>query len=334
VNGERRRADPTPVTTTGELTSVHGIGDTRSSLLSALARAESVVEGGREPLAYQNDVEVDRHPSPDRCLVFVHIPKTAGQSLHFAVLRNYPQNEKIHLNILDRPLDEEMERIPLDERSRARLLWGHVPYGVHEHIPRRCEYITILREPVDRVISVYKHILKSPAHVLHDRVVEAGIGLEDYVLSDMDVGQTRNSQVRQLSGRQFSTIDNGALEEAKHNLGGFLVAGLTERFEETFVLLRRALGSGFPLYVSRNVSPQIDVSERAIELIRERNELDLALYAFAQDLFRQQVARQSASFAVEVKMFKAWRPVARAIGSVADIVRGKSGVVVGRRSSR
>ena len=44
----------------------------------------------------------------DRCLVFLHIPKTAGQTLHFMTLRNYPQHEKIHLNILDKPLDAEM----------------------------------------------------------------------------------------------------------------------------------------------------------------------------------------------------------------------------------
>lgn len=73
----------------------------------------------------------------DRCLVFLHIPKTAGQTLHFMTLRNYPQHETIHLNILDKPLDAEMERIPLEERSRARLLWGHMPYGAHKHMPRR-----------------------------------------------------------------------------------------------------------------------------------------------------------------------------------------------------
>jgi hypothetical protein len=57
-------------------------------------------------------------------------------TLHFMTLRNCPQHEKIHLNILDKPLDAEMERIPLEERSKARLLWRHMPYGAHKHMPR------------------------------------------------------------------------------------------------------------------------------------------------------------------------------------------------------
>jgi hypothetical protein len=257
----------------------------------------------------------------NRCLVFLHIPKTAGQSLHFVALRNYAQREKIHLNILDNPLEVEMERIPLEARSRARLLWGHMPYGVHEHMPRHCDYITVLREPIDRIISVYKHILRTPSHVLHDRLVGAGVGLEEYVESGIDAGQTENSQTRQLSGRQFGALDREALEQAKRNLEGFLLVGLTERFEETFVLLRRTLGLHLPLYVTRNVSSSIDVLERPMEIIRERNGLDLELYAFARDLFSEQIRKQGMSFRFEVSMFKALRPLSRAAGRAADVVR-------------
>ena len=96
----------------------------------------------------------------DHCLVFIHIPKTAGQTLHFVALRRFPQQETIHSNILDRPVSEEMEKIPMSERSRARLVWGHIPYGVHRYIPRRCGYLTVLREPTARVISVYKQSSK------------------------------------------------------------------------------------------------------------------------------------------------------------------------------
>ena len=257
----------------------------------------------------------------DPCLIFLHIPKTAGQTLHFVSLRNYPEHETIHRNILDRPFDEEMERIPLEERSRARLLWGHMPYGVHRHMPRRCEYITVIREPIVRVISVYKHILKSPGHELHDRVVGQQIGLEDYVESGMDEGQTANSQTRQLSGRQFGALDREALEEAKDNLGGFIVTGLTDHLEETFVLLRRILRLQTPLYVTRNVSGPLDISERAVELIRQRNELDHELYAFGQHLLSEEVRRQGRSFGLEVSMFRALRPLSRAVGKGADLIR-------------
>jgi hypothetical protein len=113
-------------------------------------------------------------------------------------------------------------------------------------------------------------------------------------------------------------VDREALEEAKHNLAGFLVVGLTEHFEETFALLRRSLGLRIPFYVTRNESPPFRASERALELIRERNELDQELYAFAQGLFVEQVARQGKSFRLEVSAFRALRPLSRVGGGRAE----------------
>jgi hypothetical protein len=203
------------------------------------------------------------------CLVFLHVPKTGGETIASPLLWNFP--ERMYLDILDSRVDAAMCSIPHERRSSVRLLWGHVPYGVHRYMTRRCEYITILREPIARVVSVYKYILRTRHHVLHDRVASEGIPLEKY-LTGMDEGQTENSQTRQLSGRQFGPLDRAALEEAKHNLEAFSVVGLTEHFEETFVLLRRTLGLRIPFYITRNVSPPYEVSDRAVQLVRERNE--------------------------------------------------------------
>ncbi len=248
------------------------------------------------------------------CLVFLHIPRTGGTTLSSSLVRSYRPDETLRLDILDKALDTELERIPSHMRAEARLIHGHMPFGVHAYMDRRCEYVTVLRNPLERVVSVYTLITQAPGHVLHERVVGAGITLEAYVESGMDEGQTANSQTRQLSGRQFGTLDDAALEEAKRNLEGFLVVGLTERFEETFVLLRRAVRLRMPFYLTRNVSPPHEVSERDLGLIRERNQLDLALHEFGRDLFSQQIARQSWSFGAEVSMYKALRPLSLAAG--------------------
>jgi hypothetical protein len=253
-----------------------------------------------------------------RCLVFLHIPKTAGMTVGTSLRWNFRRRETIHLKILDKPLDEQLERIPVETRARARFLSGHMPYGAHRYLPTPCDYVTVLRDPIARVISVYKQILKDPRHVLHDRVVGTRTGLEEYVESGMDEGQTHNSQTRQLSGKQFGVVDDAALVDAKQNLEGFLVVGLTERFEETIALLRRAVGLRMPLYVTRNTSFPLEVSERARELIVERNELDRDLYSFACELFKDTVARQNNSFRSEVSMYEAWRPISRAAGATMD----------------
>jgi len=255
----------------------------------------------------------------DYCLVFVHIPKSAGSTLSTSLALNYPPHQTIRLDLMDRPAAEIENEIPLEERARVRLFRGHVPYGIHRHIPRRCEYITVLREPVARVRSAYKFILRNPAafsrHPLHDPEVGGKIGLEGYLESQDLLDGRGNRQTRLLSGRQSGDVDREALEEAKRNLEGFLVVGLTERFEETFVLVRRALRLRIPLYVTRLVAPPLEVSDRAVDLIREQNQLDLELYAFARKLFVRQVAAQGSSFGLEVAAYKAMRPLSRALGS-------------------
>jgi hypothetical protein len=70
-----------------------------------------------------------------------------------------------------------------------------------------------------------------------------------------------------------------------------------------------------PFYVTRNVGFPLKVSERAIQLIREREQLDIELYTFAEHLFDKQVAAQGSSFGLEVAAYRAMRPISRALGS-------------------
>ena len=234
---------------------------------------------------------------------------------------NYPAADTIRLDTLDQPFGEQMEAIPLEKRESARLLCGHMPYGAHRHMPRRCRYVTILRDPVARVISVYKYILRARSHVLHVPVVDDDVSLEEYIESGMDEGQTENSQTRQLSGRQFGALDRDALADAQRNLESFLVVGLTERFEETFVLMRRSLKLRRPLYITRNVSAQLEISQRAVALIRERNDLDLDLYMFARHRFEQKLAEQDGSFDAEVRLYRALSPLSRAGAKAEGFLR-------------
>jgi hypothetical protein len=65
------------------------------------------------------------------------------------------------------------------------------------------------------------------------------------------------------------------------------------------------------------------VSERAIDLIRERNELDAELYAHAEYLLTEQIGAQGWSFQAEARLYRAFRPASRLAGRAADAVRGR-----------
>jgi Galactose-3-O-sulfotransferase len=278
----------------------------------------------------------------DRCLIFVHVPKTAGRTLNRVLRRQYRRSETIDFTTLDKPL-EEFRNVPIEERARARLVLGHVHYGVHRWIPGDATYITILRDPVHRVLSLYGYILRQPRHPLHDQLITAGIGLEEFVQTGLDRSQVDNGQTRQIAGVQETDVIRGHLGRAIENLQDFAVVGLAERFDETLILMKRELGWRTPFYVSQNVSPRPAtgshaISDQALGLIREKNGLDLELYSEASRMFEDLVAGQDRSFGQEVARFKRLNRVSEAVGGklspILDRVKYSALVKRVRRVSR
>jgi hypothetical protein len=250
-------------------------------------------------------------PGTDHCIIFLHLPKTGGVTLRRTLKWKY--SPMMTFETLTKPA-ESFDEVPLEKRRNLRVLNGHLNYGVHEYIPQRCEYITLLREPIARVISYYYYILGHPKHWRHEELVRSGMSLDEFVRTSPDRG-VENDQTRMLAGRGAGELDAGslgrdALDEAKRNLEKFLVVGLTERFDESFILVRRALGWRFPLYATANVADRPkSASEAAIEVIRRRNQLDLELYDFARERFSAEVERGGESLRREVAIFQAWNRI-------------------------
>lgn len=259
---------------------------------------------------------MNARPATNRCIIFLHLPKTGGVTLRRTLKWKYAP-EMLNFETLTKPA-ESLGEVPLSERRNLRVLTGHLHYGVHDYIPQRCEYITLVREPIARVVSYYYYILGHAKHWRHAELVRSGTSLNDFIRTSAERG-VENDQTRMLSGRGAGELDAGtlgrkALDEAKRNLESFLVVGLTERFDESFILIRRALGWKFPLYVTANVSTRPKpASETAVELIRERNQLDLELYEFACGLFSAAIEHQGESLRREVAVFQALNRVPKMI---------------------
>ncbi len=119
-------------------------------------------------------------------MVFVHLPRTGGTTIERVLDRKY-RSRVLHVETLREPL-ASVGDLPFDERAAARVVAGHVHYGVHEHIPHECVYVTMLREPVSRVVSMYHFIRGNPKHWLHDELVRSGMGLEEFARTAADPG--------------------------------------------------------------------------------------------------------------------------------------------------
>jgi hypothetical protein len=225
-------------------------------------------------------------------LIFLHIPKTAGTTLNRIIEWQYPPLSIFNVDARAHATVERFKTLSEERRRRFRVVRGHMGYGIHEFLPQGGTYITMLREPVARVLSSYYFILRRPLHPHHRKLKKNQLGIEEYLrlFPDRD-----NVQCRFVAGVQDgASYDDHILEIAKENLTkSFSVIGLSERFEESLVLLAKTFGWEIPYFENWKVAkvrPAID--PRVIDRIRERNHLDIQLYDFAKARFEESLRRK------------------------------------------
>ena len=238
----------------------------------------------------------------EQTLIFLHIPKTAGSTFH-AILNKKFRDSQVH-NVFGArytaPAIAEFIEQPLSEKSHIKMLKGHMPFGLHKYLPGSSSYISFLRDPVDRVISLYYYIIKNQHNPLHEAVAVNKMPLEEFVSSGIAVG-TNNGHCRFINGDiddyEFNQCDESLYENAvRHIDEHFLWLGITERFDESALVLTDLLGWKKPPYYFRgNTSKvrkktsQIDAS--TLQLIEQYNPLDRRLYDYANQRLDQQISR-------------------------------------------
>jgi hypothetical protein len=244
-------------------------------------------------------------------VVFIHIPKTAGSTLRRILERQYPSDaiygvDGFHLQDSWARLGSLAEAV----RSRLGVVLGHMPFGIHEALqPRRCSYITLLRHPVDRLLSHYSYVARTPQSPQHHEVIEDGMSLRDYVERARMASLVNDGQTRLLGAAAFTEAPPATektLRSAKANLERwFEVAAPTERFDEAVMMMRRRLGWEWPTYTSQKVSPARSgpVDKATVDAILARNRLDLELYQFVTERFVAQLRSEGAGFGDDVARF-------------------------------
>lgn len=169
-------------------------------------------------------------------LIFLHIPKTAGTTLNRIIEWQYSPFAIFTMDPYRiRATAERLKRLPEGHRRRLRVVRGHLFYGIHEFLPQAATYITMLREPVARVLSAYYFILRRPLHPLHRKLKRGRLGVEDCLRL---FSHRHNLQCRLIAGvEDAATGDERLLDIAKENLTkSFSVVGICERFEESLIL--------------------------------------------------------------------------------------------------
>lgn len=217
----------------------------------------------------------------------MHIPKTAGTTLVSALDGLYLPEDRVHLYDLqpDAIHPKDFPSLPEEQRRRLRFVAGHFAYGLHEWIPRPCVYVTVLRDPVDRIRSLYDHYRNwQQSGDWHRWIVAEQVDLERFVV-ERPSDQTDNQMVRWLSGTRarVGRCTEEMLEIAKRRLDSFLIVIFHEDIERGASNLAAALGVSLPPIGRENVAPERSlVPESVTDVIRERNALDVKLYEYAR----------------------------------------------------
>jgi hypothetical protein len=255
--------------------------------------------------------------------LFLHIPKTAGTTLQHSIYDHYSvpgdNGNWFHDGVYYFPYGFHKTKRPgftpivrqMFARRDLRAVTGHFWYGAHAFIPRACFYISLLREPVDRVTSLYHHIVRREDELHHDAIVCGGVTLEEFV-TEFGCREVDNDQTRRIAGveRPYGRCRRDMLERAKRNLRDrFAFVGTTDRFDESLIALKRLLGWEYVFYVpglvNRNRPPRSELKRETVSLISERNEHDIALYEYAGRLLDERIAASGDAFNEEVNSFRA-----------------------------
>lgn len=216
----------------------------------------------------------------------------------------YPQ----HLE-KDPALAERFDARRMLSRKDIRAVVGHFSFGIHEHLRKPWTYLTLVRDPIERVISLFCHICRY-GH-LHRKVVDENLSIDQFV-QDLHCTGADNDQTRRISGKNppFGECNGAMLAMAKENLARhFSIVGVTERFDETLILIKRRLRwSVEPVYRSGLVNKERprarQLSTSTLDAIKGRNQLDSELHKFAGAMLDESIRKEGTDFYDEVARFE------------------------------
>lgn len=237
--------------------------------------------------------------SPTKHLIFLHIPKTAGTTLALVLSRQYIGQPVSRL--YDAESNKRFRKMTQTERDRFACVMGHPRFGIHQMFSSETTYITMLRDPLQQVVSSYHFVRKLDWHTRYESAHT--LSLADYVEKFRHgERQTRlltGAEDFEVSTRAVEPLPDNALAVAKQNLDTyFSVVGLTEAFDMSLMLLQHVLGWKNVHYVQRNINharPR-ELDTATLTRLETLCATDLELYAYARQRFDEQVA----SFAPQI----------------------------------
>ena len=316
-----------------------GAGDGTDSLADFQRRLLASEEFRDRRLGLDRHRRASRPGLDRRRLVFVHIEKCGGTTLHDMLCSQVPPE------LICPERHESIGDWTINELAGYELFSGHFNLAWCRSIPGELRVVTMLREPKARLLSLFrfwKAHRPDPARDLYDLIPLARNSdperffahprvREHPSIRDAMAGQLTRTRAAYALGPEDPILADpaGVLARATAALEGLTAFGLLERFEDTRLLFNAALGLRMRPAPPRQVLdammheraelapvPPVPMTRELDRLLDQLTPIDRPLYARARVLFGQRLAAATAPAApTGVPGAAAWlRPRVRPLG--------------------
>jgi len=233
-----------------------------------------------------NFFKVFFNKQPKRIL-FNHLPKCGGSSINAYLEENFLRKNIYSLNVRD--LNESIEvfkNYTVKKRFSFRLIKGHLAHTLIEFAHPDTIKATVLREPVDRLVSHYYYVKNNPTHYLYKKLHASDMTLEDYIKSGISE-ELSNWYVTHFSGLTLEEVNlkpDKAIDIAlKAILNTYDVIGFLGDLKSFTNNLRQKAGLRTKYEGKRvnmtKVRPKIEsISKDSIKVIEKYNTPDIIFY--------------------------------------------------------
>lgn len=241
---------------------------------------------------------------------FVHIPRTGGTYLEALLCSMGPDK---FINFFGTPQNQNENKIGLIEniakdigRQRilknipnwptAQLFSGHFSLNIHDFLPNQYtyKYITILRNPLNRVVSFIKKVTSSKnfyrsialdcdigSDIFWNNFIEYYTNKKNDGLMPHEINGFSNYMTKAIAGLDLSSsnlvVDDNIYILAKNNLNKMIYVGQFEKYHNTI----QHILSMFDCNI-KNVSIRKEnnhhISDHILSFLKSINEYDIQLY--------------------------------------------------------
>jgi Sulfotransferase family len=278
----------------------------------------------------------------DRMLLFLYLRHTGCPTLTDILVRNLEtkdflmiDNDEVQESSLgtwpDSAVDKAVARLKPSQIDDVRFLWGPYRHGFQTHLPKESASVTLLREPLERVVSHYSDWASATKNAGRlDEALASGhypLITDNYMTRILSGFAALDPPEQGATAQSHPGVTDADFEKASSNLNSYMLVGVTDRFDEMLLLLGADLSWSLSdlVYKPHNATEfHLDVTEATTcvrDNILELNRYDVALIGRARAHLERRITVYGGDFEGHLALFRRLNALFQQGAPVEDLRR-------------